>query len=112
MENLNITQICETFTTPSILIQTFKGADNYVSLQATLKELQPTYVIMYHCNLTAVRELEMYESHRRNTVPLKVFFLIHAETVEEQSYLTALRREKEAFEFLIKTKSVSPLARI
>lgn len=38
---------------------------------------------------------------------LKVFFLIHAQTVEEQSYLTTLRREKQAFEFLIETKSVS-----
>lgn len=38
---------------------------------------------------------------------LKVYFLIHAGTVEEQSYLTSLRREKESFEYLIETKSVS-----
>lgn len=37
---------------------------------------------------------------------MKVFFLIHSGTVEEQSYLTSLRREKEAFEFLIDLKSV------
>lgn len=49
----------------------------------------------------------MYEARRKKDRPLKVYFLIHAGTVEEQSYLTTLRREKEAFEFLISTKSVS-----
>lgn len=49
----------------------------------------------------------MYEAHRRKDVPMTVFFLLHNETVEEQSYLTSLRREKEAFEHLIDTKSVS-----
>lgn len=49
----------------------------------------------------------MYEAHRESDVQLKIYFLIHAATVEEQSYLTTLRREKEAFEFLIETKAVS-----
>ncbi|KAL3282353.1 hypothetical protein HHI36_005540 [Cryptolaemus montrouzieri] len=47
----------------------------------------------------------MYEAHRKKLKTLKVYFLIHSGTVEEQSYLTALRREKEAFEHLIDTKS-------
>lgn len=37
---------------------------------------------------------------------IKVYFLIYTSSVEEQAYLTTLRREKEAFEFLIKEKSV------
>jgi DNA excision repair protein ERCC-4 len=35
---------------------------------------------------------------------VKVYFLIYSNSVEEQAYLTSLRREKEAFEFLIKEK--------
>ncbi|CAH0557947.1 unnamed protein product [Brassicogethes aeneus] len=107
MENMNLTQICESVaqTQPTILIQTFKGGDNYISLQKTLQDLKPNFVIMYNTNITAVRELEMYEAHRQQDIPLQVFFLLHNETVEEQSYLTSLRREKEAFEHLIETKS-------
>ncbi|XP_050309365.1 DNA repair endonuclease XPF [Anthonomus grandis grandis] len=105
MENMNLTQICESLTAPKILIQTFKGGENYISLQNNLQVLKPNYVIMYHSNITAVREIEMYEAHRQSETPLKVYFLIHATTVEEQSYLTTLRREKEAFEFLIETKA-------
>ena len=36
---------------------------------------------------------------------VKVYFLMYSNSVEEQAYLTSLRREKEAFEFLIKEKS-------
>lgn len=38
---------------------------------------------------------------------LKVYFLMYGNSVEEQVYLTALRKEKQAFEYLIKEKSVS-----
>lgn len=75
--------------------------------------MDPGYVIMYHSNVTAIRQIEAYEAMkmRQPHYRLKVFFLLHAQTVEEQSYLTTLRREKQAFEFLIETKSVSILPR-
>ncbi|XP_044268362.1 DNA repair endonuclease XPF isoform X2 [Tribolium madens] len=105
LENLNITQICQSVTAPTVLIQTFKGTPGTINLQRTLHEINPSFIIMYHSNITAIREIEMYEAHRKRDAPLKVYFLIHGETVEEQSYLTSLRREKEAFEYLIETKS-------
>ena len=37
---------------------------------------------------------------------MRVYFLMYTGSTEEQRYLTALRREKEAFEYLIKVKSV------
>lgn len=40
---------------------------------------------------------------------MQIYFLIYGGSVEEQAYLTTLRREKEAFDFLIKEKSVSIL---
>ncbi|KAH1013455.1 hypothetical protein HUJ04_002439 [Dendroctonus ponderosae] len=105
MENMNITQVCESITAPKILIQTFKSGENYISLQNNLQMLKPNFIVMYHSNITAVREIEMYEAHRQSDTPLKIYFLIHAGTVEEQAYLTTLRREKEAFEYLIETKA-------
>ena len=38
----------------------------------------------------------------------RVYFLLYKSSVEEQAYLTTLRREKEAFERLIKAKVKSP----
>ncbi|KAJ8916740.1 hypothetical protein NQ315_013945 [Exocentrus adspersus] len=105
MENMNITQICESIANPKILIQTFKTLGDCINLQNTLENVKPSFIIMYHCNMTCIREIEMYVAHMQDSSQLKVFFLIHADTVEEQSYLTMLRREKEAFEFLIELKS-------
>lgn len=98
--------MCQSLTVPTIIVQTFKGGKGFVNLQRSLEEVNPSYIIMYHSNITAIREIEMYESHRKRDKSLKIYFLIHADTVEEQAYLTSMRREKEAFEFLIKTKSV------
>ncbi|RZC36084.1 DNA repair endonuclease XPF, partial [Asbolus verrucosus] len=105
LENMNLTQVCQSLNAPTILILTFKGTKGVVNLQRSLDEINPSFIIMYHSNITAIREIEMYEAHRQRNTSLKVYFLIHAETVEEQSYLTSMRREKEAFEFLIQTKS-------
>lgn len=95
---------------PIVCIQTFKtGEDGPLSLERTLNEIDPSYVIMYHSNVTAIRQIEVFEARKRRVQSqrLKVFFLVHAQTVEEQSYLTSLRREKQAFELIIETKSVS-----
>ncbi|XP_017772571.1 PREDICTED: DNA repair endonuclease XPF isoform X1 [Nicrophorus vespilloides] len=106
MENMNFTQLLEgKKKAPTILIQTFKHSDNFLSLLRTLDEIKPNFIIMYHSNITAIRQIELYEARRQKKSSLKVYFLIHGETVEEQSYLTSLRREKKAFEYLIETKS-------
>ncbi|XP_062593307.1 DNA repair endonuclease XPF-like [Saccostrea cucullata] len=41
----------------------------------------------------------------RPGVPLRVYFMMYTGSVEEQRYLTTLRMEKEAFEFLIQEKA-------
>lgn len=107
MENMDLTQIVT--ENPLISIQTFKNKGNSFSLKRTLTEMQPNYIIMYHSDMAAIRQIEMYEAKNKRKKPLKVYFLIHSGTVEEQSYLTTLRREKQAFEFLIETKSVKIL---
>lgn len=109
---MDITQIIQHHRKPIVCIQTFKtGDDGPLSLERTLNEIDPGYVIMYHANVTAIRQIEVFEARQRRPPKdrLKVFFLVHAQTVEEQSYLTSLRREKLAFELIIDTKRVSSI---
>lgn len=107
MENMDISKIASTTTKPIVCIQTFKSCEESVlSLDRTLREMNPDFIILYHSNVTAIRQIEVYEAQQKRHPRdrLNVFFLVHSQTVEEQSYLTSLRREKEAFDLLIKTK--------
>ncbi|XP_067634879.1 DNA repair endonuclease XPF isoform X2 [Eurosta solidaginis] len=109
LEDLDITAAVAARKQPLICIQTFKTErEGAMSLDRILDEIQPQYVIMYHCNVTAIRQLEIFEARQRRAPKdrMRVFFLLHARTVEEQSYLTSLRREKQAFEMIIETKRV------
>ncbi|XP_038214945.1 DNA repair endonuclease XPF-like isoform X1 [Zerene cesonia] len=105
MENINLTEIEK--EKPIVCIQTFKQNGNHFSLEETLESFRPEYIILYHSDIAAVRQIELFECRKAPQEPIsKVYFLIHDKTVEEQAYLTSLRREKQAFELLIQTKSV------
>lgn len=110
LEKFDVSAALEAHRQPCICLQTFKTErEGAMALEHMLEQLQPHYVIMYNTNVTAIRQLEVFEARRRHAPGdrMKIYFLIHARTVEEQSYLTSLRREKAAFELIITTKSVS-----
>lgn len=68
-----------------------------------LEETKPRYVIMYEPDSAFIRRIEVYRSsHTDRTV--KVFFMYYGGSVEEQRYLSAVRREKDAFTRLIKER--------
>lgn len=75
------------------------------ALQQLLLTVEPKYIVLYDVNIATVREIEMYQATRAKEV-LRVYFLMYEDSVDEQRYLTALRKEKDAFEFLIKEKNV------
>ena len=55
--------------------------------------------------MSFVRQVEVYQAvHSENKI--RVYFLVYDASAEEQAYLTTLRREKEAFEMLIREKAV------
>jgi len=55
--------------------------------------------------MSFVRQVEVYQAvHNENKV--RVYFLLYDASAEEQAYLTTLRREKDAFEMLIREKAV------
>lgn len=71
-----------------------------------LEELRPRYIIMYEPDSAFIRRVEVYRSsHSGRNV--KVYFMYYGGSVEEQRYLSAVRREKDSFTKLIKEKSVS-----
>ncbi|CAI6366875.1 unnamed protein product [Macrosiphum euphorbiae] len=95
----------ETLKEPIIVLQQYKKDGDFLSLPRTLRELQPKYIVMYDANMTAVRQIEVFQNSDAK-LKLVVYFLIFGGSTEEQAYLTTLRREKLLFDFLIKEKAV------
>ncbi|KAI8914895.1 hypothetical protein DFJ77DRAFT_463850 [Powellomyces hirtus] len=70
-----------------------------------LEDLMPEYVVLYDPDLGFVRRVECYKAlnpHRK----LRVYFLVYENSVEEQRFLSMIRKEKAAFEKLIREKSI------
>lgn len=67
-----------------------------------LQELRPRYLIMYEPNAAFIRQIEVYRSIEE--VQLQVYFMMYTDSIEEHMYLGSLRREKDAFEKLIRQK--------
>ncbi|XP_037287547.2 DNA repair endonuclease XPF mei-9 [Rhipicephalus microplus] len=88
---------------PNTIFHPLKSSE--FALQQLLHSVEPKYIILYDANIATVREIEMYQATRAKEV-LRVYFLMYEDSIDEQRYLTSLRREKDAFEFLIKEKSI------
>lgn len=87
-----------------VVVRSYRGDQD----DKVLQELQPRFVIMYDPDPAFVRRVEVYRSTNPG-VGIRVYFLIYADSVEEQRYLSSLRREKESFERLIREKSMMAL---
>lgn len=74
-DSINLKDISKTVCSPTILIQTFKGGENYISLQTTLEALNPNFLIMYHSNVTAIRDIEVRIISR--IIPRYIFGIIY-----------------------------------
>lgn len=89
---------------PLTVIHPLLGCSDSYALTRVLHEIEPRYVVLYDAELSFVRQLEIYRAGRPGK-PLRVYFLVYGGSTEEQRYLTALRKEKEAFEKLIREKA-------
>ncbi|RKO94222.1 restriction endonuclease type II-like protein, partial [Blyttiomyces helicus] len=70
-----------------------------------LEELRPKFIVMYDVDVGFVRRVEVFKAANPDH-SLKVFFMVYDNSVEEQRYLSQIRKEKAAFEKLIREKSV------
>ncbi|KAK7426809.1 DNA repair protein RAD16 [Neonectria magnoliae] len=69
-----------------------------------LEELKPRYIIMYEPDAAFIRRVEVYRSSH-NDRNVRVYFMYYGGSVEEQKYLSSVRREKDAFTKLIKERA-------
>lgn len=84
-----------------LMVYSYQGdVDDHV-----LEEVKPRYIIMYEPDAAFIRRVEVYRSSHTDR-EVRVYFLYYGGSVEEQRYLSAVRREKDAFTKLIKEKGV------
>ena len=70
-----------------------------------LEEVRPRYVVMYEPDAAFIRRVEVYRSSHSDR-NVRVYFMCYKESVEEQRYLSTVRKEKDAFTKLIKERGV------
>jgi DNA excision repair protein ERCC-4 len=69
-----------------------------------LEEIKPRYIIMYEPDAAFIRRVEVYRSSH-NDRNVRVYFMYYGGSVEEQKYLSSVRREKDAFTKAIKERA-------
>ncbi len=69
-----------------------------------LEEVKPRYIVMYEPDAAFIRRIEVYRSSH-NDRGVRTYFMYYGGSVEEQKYLAAVRREKDAFTKLIKERA-------
>lgn len=77
---------------------------NHFQFQNLCDMNKPSCFILYEGDMEIIRRIELYQALNYQN-KIKVYFLVYKGSAEEQCFLTSLRREKEAFEFLIKEKA-------
>ncbi|KAJ2720227.1 DNA repair protein RAD16 [Coemansia sp. Benny D115] len=88
----------------TVVVQTYGAGDD------VLATVRPTHVVMYDPDAAFVREIEVYQA--RGGRLRQVYLMVYDNSIEEQRYLSAIRRERESFERLISNKAsmVIPLS--
>ena len=70
---------------------------------AILATLNPSFVVVYDPDAAFIREIETHKASRPGA-PMRVYFLVHDTSLEEQRYLSSVRYETEAFDGLVREK--------
>ncbi|KAL7330954.1 DNA repair protein RAD16, variant 2 [Mucor circinelloides] len=87
--------------TSLITIQSYEDDAN----EQVLQDAQPRFIILFDPNPAFVRQIEVYRA-QHPTIDIRVYFMMYEDSVEEQNYLSLIRKEKESFERLIHEKSI------
>ena len=73
--------------------------------QYILNIWKPSVIVVYHPDMSFVREIEVYKAENPSK-KLKVYFLFYEDSTEVQKFEASIRRENGAFESLIRQKSL------
>lgn len=99
-DNLSAFKFEEMTLLDAVVIETFDAV-------LDLDELGPSGIIMYQPNPEFFRTIEVYGRNRR--VSPNVYLLYYGLSYEEQAFLAAVRKEKDAFSKLIKERAKMPM---
>lgn len=80
-------------------------SEGHLILDNLMRTYKPWYFIMYDPDMETIRQIEIYQASKCSPDRCRVYFFLYDGSFEEQKYLTSLRKEKEAFESLIKAKA-------
>lgn len=83
-----------------VVVRTYKNEDD----DKLLQEIKPRYIILFDPSVGFIRQIEVYRK-MYPTLQVRLYFMLYAESSEEQRYLSSIRKEKDAFERLIKDKA-------
>ncbi|EFX01926.1 DNA repair protein [Grosmannia clavigera kw1407] len=83
-----------------VVIQAYDGDQD----EHVLEEVKPRYIVMYEPDAAFIRRIEVYRSSH-NDRNVRTYFMYYGGSVEEQKYLSAVRREKDAFTRLIQERA-------
>jgi DNA excision repair protein ERCC-4 len=70
-----------------------------------LEEVKPRNVVMYEPDAAFIRRIEVYRSSHTDR-NIRTYFMYYKDSVEEQRYLSSVRKEKDAFTRLIRERGV------
>ncbi len=72
-----------------------------------MEYVQPSYVVLYDPEISIIRNIETYQSNNKSRLlfPIKVYFLMYENSVEEHRYKATLAKERKAFNLLIQSKA-------
>lgn len=100
---------CEDNDAPSVIHSDQLSLVHFYALESEksniLDILKPSIIIVYHPDMTFVREIELYKAENPSK-NLKVYFLFYEDSTEVQKFEASIRRENGAFESLIRQKSL------
>ena len=68
-----------------------------------LDQIKPRWIIMLDADLSFIRRVEIHKALHPE-IPVKVYFMVYDNSIEERKYLTQIRKEKDSFEKLIHEK--------
>lgn len=74
-----------------------------------LAELKPRFIVLFEPSLDFVRRIEVYRSSHPG-LNVRVYFMVWQLSCEEHKFLASQRKEKEAFERLIRERGVYSLS--
>ncbi|EGG21945.1 DNA excision repair protein 4 [Cavenderia fasciculata] len=100
-QSIDIEQIDDIYSVlspPHIIIHPIEWSGNI------LEDATPQHIIIYDADVTIIRQIEVFRAENPH-MTLFVYFLLYSDSIEESKYISILRREKDAFERLIREKA-------